>query len=56
MEAILTNVGLLVTQSISWVGDFAGAITASGNEIIQIFVILSLSGIGLGFLKRLMRL
>lgn len=56
MEAILTNVGLIVTNSVSWLGTFAGAITATGNEIIQVFVILSLAGIGVGFLKRLMRL
>ena len=56
MEAILTNVGLIVTNCISWLGSFAGAITASGNEIIQVFVILSLAGLGVGFLQRLMRL
>lgn len=56
MEAILTNVGLIVTESIGWLGEFGGAIMAQGNEILQLFVIIPVAGLGVGFLKRLMRL
>lgn len=56
MEAILTNVGLIVTNSIGWLGDFGGAITAAGNELLQLFVIIPVAGLGVGFLKRLMHL
>lgn len=62
MSGILSNVGLIVTSAVEWVGDFAGVITATTTEgalvnpIIFVFVALSLAGIGVGFLKRLMRL
>lgn len=56
MAAILTNVGLIVTESIEWMTAFLSAITASGNEILLLFVILPLVGLGIGLLKRLMRL
>lgn len=62
MSTILSNVGLIVASSVEWLGDFAGVITATGengdlaNPIIFVFVAIGLSGIGVGFLKRLMRL
>jgi len=62
MSAILSNVGLIVTSSIEWLGDFAGAITAAGeggaleNPILLLFVIIPVAGLGVGFLKRLMHL
>jgi len=56
MTAILTNVGLVVTESIKWMTSFLSTITASGNEILLLFVILPLVGLGVGLLKRLMRL
>lgn len=56
MAAILTNVGLVVTESITWMTSFLSTITASGNEILLLFVILPLVGLGVGLLKRLMHL
>lgn len=54
MEAILTNVGTIVTQAITWVGSFVGAIT--GNPLILMFVLVSFVGLGVGLLRRLIRL
>lgn len=53
MEAILTNVGSVVTSAVTWVGQFASTITASGNEILLIPICLTVAGFGVGILKRL---
>ena len=53
MEAILTTVGSVVTSAVTWVGQFAGTITASGNEILLIPICLAVAGFGVGILKRL---
>lgn len=62
MSAILSNVGLIVSAVVGWLGQFAGAITAASTEgvlenpILLLFVIIPVAGLGVGFLKRLMRL
>lgn len=56
MEAILLNVGQVVTASIVWMGDFLGVITATGNEILLLFVIIPVVGLGIGLLQRLINL
>lgn len=53
MEALITNVTSLVTAGLGWMGDVVGEITTAGNELILIFVLLPLVGLGIGFLKRL---
>lgn len=53
MSAILTNVSSVVTAAIGWMGDFVTAITASGNEVLLLFVIVPLVGLGVGLLRRL---
>ena len=53
MAAILTSVSSVVTSAIEWMGDFLGVITASGNEILLLFVILPIVGLGIGLLQRL---
>ena len=50
----MTDVGAMVTQAIDWVGDYAGAITA--NPIIEIFVIVAFVGLGVGLIRRMIRL
>lgn len=54
IATILASVGDIVTSGISWVGDFAGAIT--GNPLILMFVITGFVGLGIGLIKRLIRL
>lgn len=54
MSDILTNVGLIVTQGVTWVGSYVGAITA--NPLIEMFVIVSFVGLGVGLIRRLIRL
>lgn len=56
MEAILLNVGQVVTAAISWMGSFLSVITAEGNEILLLFIIIPVVGLGIGLLQRLINL
>lgn len=56
MAAILSNITLVVTEAIDWITSFIGAITASGNEILLLFVIVAFVGLGIGLLSRLIHL
>lgn len=51
---ILTNVTSVVTESVNWITSFVGAITS--NPLILTFVILSIAGMGVGLIRRLIRL
>lgn len=54
IATILTQVSSIVTSGITWVGQFVGVITA--NPLILMFVIVSFVGLGIGLIKRLIRL
>lgn len=54
MAAILSDVSLIVTESIGWVGDFVDVIT--GQPLLLMFVVTSFVGLGVGLIKRLIRL
>lgn len=54
MAAIITNVGSIVTASVGWIGEFVGAITA--NPLIEMFVIVAFVGLGVGLIRRLIKL
>lgn len=56
MATLISNIGALVTASTQWVGTAIGQITASGNELILLFVLFSFVGVGIGLVKRLIRL
>lgn len=56
LATILSAVGSIVTAAIGWVTSFVGTITATGNELILMFVILSVVGLGVGLLSRLKNL
>lgn len=53
IATILTNVSSLVTEAVKWVGSFVGAITS--NPLILMFVIVAFVGLGVGLIKRLVR-
>ena len=55
MAAILTSIGLLVTAAVGWMGNFLATITATGNEILLLFVLLPIVGLGVGLVKRMIR-
>lgn len=54
MSAIIADVNSLVTAAIGWVGDYVGAVT--GNPLILMFVIVAFVGLGVGLIRRLIRL
>lgn len=54
MSTILTDVGSIVTQAVTWIGQYASAITS--NPLIEMFVIVGFVGLGVGLIKRLISL
>lgn len=54
MSDIISAVTDLVTAGIQYVGQFVAVIT--GNPLILAFVIISFVGLGIGLLRRLIRL
>ena len=54
ISTILSNVTAFVTEAIKWVGSFVGAITS--NPLILVFVIVAFVGLGVGLIRRLIRL
>lgn len=56
MANIISSIGSLVTGAISWVTSFVGALTAEGNELLLIFVLVAFVGLGVGLIKRLIRM
>lgn len=54
MADIISAVTSLVTASVGWVNSFVNAIT--GQPLLLLFVITSFVGLGVGLIKRLIRL
>lgn len=54
IATILSNVSAFVSEAIKWVGSFVGAITS--NPLILMFVIVAFVGLGVGLIRRLVRL
>lgn len=53
IATIVGNVTTLVTEAIKWVGSFVGVITS--NPLLLMFVIVAFVGLGVGLIKRLVR-
>lgn len=51
ISTMMTDIGSWVTNSISWIGSFVGAIT--DNKLILGFVLVALIGTGVGLINRL---
>lgn len=56
LSAILTNIGSVVTSAIAWMGDYLSLITAEGNEILFIFCVVPLVGLGVCLVRRMMNI
>lgn len=54
IATIVGNVTTLITEAVKWVGSFVGAITS--NPLILMFVIIAFVGLGVGLIKRLVRI
>lgn len=53
MASILSSVTSVVTAAIGWMGSVVTSINASGNELLLLFTVLPLVGLGIGFFKRI---
>ena len=53
MTNVITAISAVVTATVGWIGDYMGAITAQGNELLMVFFALPLVGLGIGAIKRL---
>lgn len=51
ISTMMTDIGSWVTNSVSWIGSFVGAIT--DNKLILGFVLVALIGTGVGLINRL---
>lgn len=54
LATILTNVGSVVTSAVDWMGDIVSFITS--NPLVLLFVTISLVGLGVGLLGRVLGL
>lgn len=53
MTEVIANITAVVTATVGWIGQYMGAITAQGNELLMIFFAMPLVGLGIGALRRL---
>lgn len=53
MASIISSVTSLVTAAFGWVTTAVSTITATGNELLLMAVILPFVGLGIGLLRRL---
>lgn len=54
MATIISDVGSIVTAAQGWIGTYVTAITS--NPLIEMFVIVGFVGLGVGLIRRLIRL
>ena len=54
IATIVGHVTTLVTEAIKWVGSYVGVITS--NPLLLMFVIVAFVGLGVGLIKRLVRI
>lgn len=54
ITTILSTVSSLVTEAIKWIGQFVTCVT--DNELLLLFVVTAFVGLGLGLIKRIIRL
>lgn len=53
MASAITAITSVVTATVGWIGQYMGAITAEGNELLLIFFGMPLVGLGVSMIKRL---
>ncbi len=51
---LLTAIGGVVTAAVGWMGSFLHTITTPGNEILLLFCVLPIVGLGIGLTRRML--
>ena len=54
MAEILTQVTSIVTEAVGWIGQYVTVITS--QPLLLMFVVVAFVGLGVGLIKRLIRL
>lgn len=54
LATILTDIGSVVTQAISWAGDVVDFVVA--RPLVMVFIAIPLVGLGIGMVKRMISL
>lgn len=54
LSTILTDIGTIVTQALTWASSVVTFIQA--NPIVMVFVLIPLVGLGIGMVKRMISL
>lgn len=55
MSAIISTITTIVQGVVVWTGQYLQMITATGNELLLLFVCIPIVGLGVGILSRLFR-
>lgn len=42
MSSLITNIGLVMTAMISWIGDFLGAMVGESGELVELWALLAI--------------
>lgn len=53
VSQLVTNVTIIVNEAVKWIASYVGAIT--DNPLILTFVLLLIVGMGVGLIRRLVR-
>lgn len=53
MNALITSITSIVTAAFGWVTTAVSTITATGNELLLMAVVVPFVGLGVGLLRRL---
>lgn len=56
MAALLSTITTIFNSIVTWVGSVITMITAEGNELLLLFIVLPTALIAIGVVKRLLRL
>lgn len=56
IEALLASIGSIVTAAMGWAGDVVTFIVAPGHELVLAFVAISFVGLGVGLIRRMIRI
>lgn len=52
MAGIISDIGSLVTGSVTWIGSAVSAVMNSNNALLLFFVLIGFCSIGFGLLRR----
>lgn len=56
LDSLLSAMSAVVSKAIIWIGEYVTCITGTGHEILLWGVIIGAVGLGVGLIKRIMRI